>query len=101
MSDPKKVPNRGMGRPKGATNRVGRELRELCQSFTEDAVATLLDIMWTGEDTARIGAAKELLDRGHGKAKQTVEHSADAELTAAIAAGDKAKLRAIAEGKAK
>lgn len=76
LDEPKKVPNtgnRGMGRPKGATNKVGRELRTLCQEYTEDAVATLLDIMWAGDsDAARAGAAKEILDRGHGKATQVI-----------------------------
>lgn len=51
------------GRPKG-----DGDLRELARQHTEDAVATLVEICWNGEnDGARIAAANAILDRGWGK----------------------------------
>jgi len=55
------------GRPK-----VVAEVRELAREHTQDAIKTLVDIM--GDDkahhSARVAAAKELLDRGYGRAPQ-------------------------------
>jgi hypothetical protein len=45
----------------------------LAQKYTDDAIRTLSEIMLRGEmETARIAAARELLDRGHGKATQVI-----------------------------
>jgi|SRR6185437_10653252 len=66
------------GRQKGTPNKVARvDLRKTASLFSLRAVATLVDIM---EDTAannsdRISAAKEILDRAHGKSKQVTEIS--------------------------
>lgn len=39
--------------------------------YTTDALDTIVKIMRKGEsDTVRLGAAKEILERGHGKAPQ-------------------------------
>jgi hypothetical protein len=39
--------------------------------YTTEALDTILGIMRKGEtETARLGAAREVLDRGHGKAPQ-------------------------------
>lgn len=60
------------GRPKGALNKSTKDIKALAQKHTPKALATLVGIMEHGEsDAARVAAAKELLDRGHGKAHQT------------------------------
>lgn len=66
----------GAGRKKGAINKVGADLRELAQTYTQSAVAELARIALEGStDQARVSAIKELLDRGHGKATQSLEHA--------------------------
>lgn len=66
----------GAGRPKGAPNKAGRELRELAQQYTETALAALVKIAKTGEsESARVSAATALLDRGYGRPAQAIEHS--------------------------
>ncbi len=46
------------------------DLRALAQAYTTEALETLATLMRKGEsETAQIAAARELLDRGHGKPK--------------------------------
>lgn len=67
----RRVPNNGLGRPKGARNKATRELREFARQFTEAAVTELFRIATKGRsEIARVQAIRELLDRGHGKAVQ-------------------------------
>ncbi|WP_244140920.1 hypothetical protein [Burkholderia vietnamiensis] len=50
------------------------DVRALAQRHCEAAIAELATILTTSEnDQARIAAAKELLDRGYGKATQHTE----------------------------
>lgn len=68
----KKVP--GSGRKKGSLNKVTAEIKGLAQQHGADAIQTLAILMQQADsDTARIAAAKELLDRGYGKARQTID----------------------------
>jgi hypothetical protein len=69
----------GAGRPKGTPNKVTKELGESARLYTTKALGTLVKLMLSkkSSDMARIAAAKEILDRGYGKAKQSVEHSGD------------------------
>jgi hypothetical protein len=61
------------GRKVGSVNKVTADIKALAQSYGAEAVATLASIMATSEnDQARISAAKELIDRGYGKASQPV-----------------------------
>lgn len=70
----KKVP--GSGRKKGTPNKATAEIKGLAQQHGADAIQTLATLMQKADsDTARIAAAKELLDRGYGKARQAVEHT--------------------------
>jgi hypothetical protein len=63
-----------MGRPKGSLNKVTADVRTLAQEYGPSAIATLVKIMDSSEnDQARIAAAKEILDRAYGKAKQAIE----------------------------
>lgn len=73
----------GAGRPKGALNKATADIKEAAQAFTTDALNTLASIMRESDsDAARVAAANAILDRGHGKPKQSVD--VDANVSAAI-----------------
>lgn len=65
------------GRRKGSLNRATRAVREIAERHTEDAIAALVGVMRSKEapHAAIVAAARELLDRGHGKATQAVNLS--------------------------
>ena len=67
----------GAGRPAGRRNKVTADIKGIAQSFGEEAIKSLVEIVRDGEapHAARVSAVKELLDRGYGKAKQALEHS--------------------------
>lgn len=78
MADPKHGGRRpGAGRPKGVPNRVTADIKALAQLYGPDAIDTLAEIMKNEghPPAARVAAAKELIDRGFGKAVQTVHAS--------------------------
>lgn len=59
------------GRTKGTPNKATADVKAAAQKYTPGALRTLAAIMRSSEsDAARVAAAKELLDRGHGKAPQ-------------------------------
>lgn len=61
------------GRPKGL-----HDLAKLAQTYTSEAVNTLATIMKTGaKDSDRINASTALLDRGYGKASQSIDHNVE------------------------
>ena len=69
---PKGQPKSG-GRKPGTLNKATSELQGLARQYTEHAIKVLAMIMVKGEsEQARIMAARELLDRGHGKATQVL-----------------------------
>ena len=56
------------GRKKGVPNKVTQTIREAAQKHGKSAIRTLVDLMNDGQnDSVKIQAAKELLDRGYGK----------------------------------
>jgi hypothetical protein len=61
------------GRPKGAKNKQTLDVKELARDYTEEAILALASVMRGDDTSAKVSAAKELLDRGHGKAKQVVD----------------------------
>jgi len=62
------------GRTKGTPNKVTADIKALAQAHGPEAINKLVKILTTSDsDTACIAAAKELLDRGYGKAMQGVE----------------------------
>jgi hypothetical protein len=84
------------GRPK-----VVKEVRQLAQQYTVEAIQTLANIMQDPSEhaSARVHAADIILNRGHGKAPQTFEATnldvlTDAELDRTISDAI-ARLRAI------
>lgn len=70
---PKGLPKTG-GRKRGSGDKVTRELREIAQEYTPEAMEKIVAIMRGGENhTVQLAAAKEIFDRGHGKAVQFSE----------------------------
>jgi HEAT repeat protein len=73
------------GRPKGALNKSTKDIKALAGKYTPQALDTLVKIMAKSEsDAARVSAAKELLDRGHGKAAQPLTDAAGGPLTVIV-----------------
>jgi hypothetical protein len=73
------------GRQKGTPNKATADVKAAAQKYTTEAVETLALIMRKGEsEQARVTAADKLLDRGHGKATQAVEHSGSLTLSQLI-----------------
>lgn len=66
----------GSGRKKGTPNKATAEIKELARAHGPAAINALATLLKAADsDTARIAAAKELLDRGYGKATATQEIS--------------------------
>src|SRR5262245_63392110 len=62
--------------------KVRQELRELARQCTEQALKQLVHIAFHSKsDAVKLGAIKELLDRGHGRSVQAVEHSGETRIT--------------------
>jgi hypothetical protein len=59
----------GQGRKPGVPNKITRPIRELAGKQSAGAIKTLVEIMGdiAAPPAARVAAAKELLDRAHGK----------------------------------
>lgn len=66
----------GSGRKKGTPNKATAEIKELAREHGPAAIKALAQLLMSADsDTARIAAAKELLDRGYGKPMQAIEHT--------------------------
>ena len=69
------------GRKPGVPNKVTRDIKALAQQYTAEAIkglAALAGLLGEGNgkaesEQARVAAVKELLDRGHGKAMQSMD----------------------------
>lgn len=61
----------------------------LARQYGPACLETLAEVAACGTDAARVSAANSLLDRGYGKARQSVEHSGFDDLLAAIEEGRK------------
>jgi hypothetical protein len=62
------------GRRRGTPNKATAEIKDLAREHSVEAVSTLAALMRNHEvpPAARVAAARELLDRGHGKAPQAI-----------------------------
>jgi Ni,Fe-hydrogenase maturation factor len=71
------------GRPPGALNKVTADIKALAQVHSEKAIERLAYLMENGQsETAVIAACSAILDRAHGKPKQSLD--VDANVKAAI-----------------
>ncbi len=78
----------GAGRPKGSLNKATADIKAAAQAYTEDALATLAQIMKAGEsEAARVAAANSILDRGFGKPRQSMDVDATTDMTGEIVTG--------------
>lgn len=75
---PKGLPKTG-GRKIGTPNKATSDIKALAQQYSEEAVNSLVEIMRDGSapHASRVAAAKDILDRGHGKATQPIAGDAD------------------------
>ena len=85
------------GRQKGTPNKVTVEIREVALQHSKPAVAELARLMKEGQsEQVRIAACREILDRAHGKSRQSVEHTGhDAGPIAVKELPDKEKMRRL------
>ena len=69
----------GSGRKKGQPNHATADIKAIAREYTPQAMLTLVNLL-AREDApaAQRGAARELLDRGFGKAAQIVAGDSDA-----------------------
>jgi hypothetical protein len=68
----------GAGRPKGSVNKATADIREAASVYSDQALKVLVQIATSGEsEAARVSAANAILDRAHGKPRQSVEVDAD------------------------
>ena len=68
------------GRKRGTPNKVTVALKDVAREHTEAAINTLVSVMAGGEGipaAAQVNAAKEILDRGYGKASQVIAGDED------------------------
>jgi phage gp46-like protein len=71
------------GRVAGTPNKATADVKAAAQQYTSEAVEALAAIMRDSDsDAAKVAAIREILDRGHGKPKQSME--VDANVQAAI-----------------
>lgn len=66
------------GRQKGVPNKATRTLKEIAREYTAEAVEALVGVIRDGDsDAAKVSAARELLDRGYGKASTVLSGDED------------------------
>lgn len=88
----------GAGRKPGIPNKLTADVKALASKYGADAIATLKHLMLKGEhEQVRFAAAKELLDRGYGKARQEIDLTRDNRVTVIVARnGNQTDLPAVA-----
>lgn len=61
------------GRKPGTPNKATSDVKAIAGQYSAEAVNILIEIARTSEsDPARVSAAKEILDRAHGKPAQAI-----------------------------
>jgi hypothetical protein len=68
------------GRSKGTPNKATASLKDLARLHTDGALKALVSILAGGEGipaAAQVAAAKEILDRGYGKASMVLSGDED------------------------
>lgn len=65
------------GRRKGVVNKATASIKEIARQYTQDAFDTLVGVLADDSASARVAAAKEILDRGYGKASTVLTGDED------------------------
>lgn len=68
------------GRKKGTPNKATASIKDAARQYTDQALQTLVSVMAGGESippAAQVAAAKEILDRGYGKASTVLSGDED------------------------
>lgn len=67
------------GRVKGTPNKATASIRDIARQYTAEAVDALVGVLTAPEEpaAARVAAAKEILDRGYGKASTVISGDED------------------------
>lgn len=69
----KRIGNKAGGRPKGSRNKTTIEIRQAAQKYSDDALKALFTVVTkSNSDTAKISAAREILDRAYGRSPQAL-----------------------------
>ena len=75
----------GAGRPKGSLNKATADIKALAMQHAPEVMQELARLATQAEsEAARVAAIKELLDRGFGKAKQSIDADVNATLVVEI-----------------
>lgn len=75
----------GAGRPKGAVNKATADIREAAQEYSQEALDTLAKVMRDGDSAAaKVAAANSILDRAHGKPKQSMDIDANVDASVTL-----------------
>ncbi|NQE62942.1 hypothetical protein [Caulobacter sp. RHG1] len=69
----------GAGRPKGAANKATADIKEAAGEYSDAALKVLVRVMGdsTAPAAAQVAAANAILDRAHGKPKQSLDVDAN------------------------
>lgn len=65
------------GRKKGTPNKVTASLKEIAREYTSEAIEALVAVIREEGGSAKVSAAKEILDRGYGKASTVLTGDED------------------------
>lgn len=67
------------GRQKGVPNKATASIRDLARTYTDEALKALTGVLKDKKEpaAARVAAAREILDRGYGKASTILQGDED------------------------
>lgn len=76
----------GAGRPKGAASKATATIKAAASEYSTEALSVLVTVARDGgaPAAARVAAANAILDRAHGKPKQSVELEGEVEVNQTV-----------------
>lgn len=88
------------GRTKGTPNKATASVKAIAQNYGSECIDILVSIARDVEapEAARVGAVKEILDRGYGKARQPLVGGEDDEAPIQIRAITEVKIVGVRAG---